>query len=150
MWCFLNCGLDCQNSGAFQQPVNWGMKRSEARSKIRKEAVEAIIVQQEPAHLAARIYNIPYRTVFDWLSRYRSSGRDALKEGHRSGRKRKLLAEDMQWVYGAATMGNPMNYRFEFCLWIVNFIRETIARERGIKLGKASVSRLLGYLGMSP
>jgi len=126
------------------------MKRSEARSKKRKEVVEAIILRQEPVHLVARIYNIPYRTVFDWLSRYRSGGWDALKEKHRSGRKRKLSAEDMQWVYDAVTMGNPMNYQFEFCHWTLNIIREMIARERGIELSKASVSRLLGHLGLSP
>ena len=72
------------------------MTRSELRSKKRKEVVEAIIIRQEPVHLVARVYNIPRRTIFDWLSRYRSGGWDALKEGHRKGRKRKLSAEDMQ------------------------------------------------------
>ena len=126
------------------------MTRSELRSKKRKEVVEAIILRQEPVHLVARVYNIPYRTVFDWLSRYRSGGWDALKEGHRKGRKRKLSAEDMKWVYDAVTMGNPLNHKFEFCLWTLNIIREMILRERGICLSKASVSRLLKHLGLSP
>ena len=85
------------------------MKRSELRSLKRKEVVEAIILRQEPVHLVARIYKLPQRTVFDWLSRYRSGGWDALKEAARSGRKRKLSADDMQWVYNAVTMGNPLN-----------------------------------------
>ena len=126
------------------------MTKSELRSKKRKEVVEAIILRQEPVHLVARIYNIPHRTVFDWLSRYRSGGWDALKEGHRKGRNRKLSAEDMKWVYDAVTMGNPLNYQFEFCLWTLNIIREMILRERGIRLSKASVSRLLKHLGLSP
>ena len=126
------------------------MTRSESRSKKRKEVVEAIIIRQEPVHLVARVYNIPRRTIFDWLSRYRSGGWDALKEGHRKGRKRKLSAEDMQWVYDAVTMGSPLNYQFEFCLWTLNIIREMILRERGISLSKASVSRLLKHLGLSP
>ncbi len=126
------------------------MTKSEARSQRRKEAVEAIILRQEPAYLVARIYNIPYRTLFDWLSRYRSGGWDALKEGHRKGRKRKLSAEDMKWVYDAVTMGSPLNYQFEFCLWTLNILREMLFRERGIRLSKASVSRLLKHLGLSP
>jgi len=43
-------------------------------------------------HLVARIYRLPQRTLFDWLSRYRNSGWDALKEGARSGRKRGVAA----------------------------------------------------------
>ena len=73
----------------------------------RKEVVEAIIIRQEPVHLVARIYHIPQRTIFDWLSLYRSGGWDALKEGYRSGRPRKVSAEDMKWIYNAVTLGNP-------------------------------------------
>jgi transposase len=97
-----------------------------------------------------RIYNIPERTIFTWLSLYRSGGWDALKEQNRSGRPRKISAGDMQWIYNAVTMGNPMNYQFDFCLWTLNTLRALIDKELGIKLSKASVGRLLGHLGLSP
>lgn len=126
------------------------MNRAEARSHKRKEVVEAIIIREEPVHLVARVYNLPQRTLFDWLSRYRSGGWDALKEGARTGRKRKLSADDMRWLYDAITMGNPLNHKFEFCLWTLNIIRELMVVEKGIKLSKSSVSRLLGHLGLSP
>jgi transposase len=126
------------------------MNKSEERSQKRKDVVEAIILRQEPVHLVARIYNIPQRTIFDWLSRYRSGGWDALKEGQRAGRKRKLSAQDMKWLYEAVTMGNPLNHQFDFCLWTLNIIREMLLRERDITLSKSSVSRLLGHLGLSP
>lgn len=126
------------------------MNRAEARSKKRKEVVEAIILREEPVHLVARVYNLPQRTIFDWLSRYRSGGWDSLKEGARTGRKRKLSAADMKGLYDAITMGNPLNHKFDFCLWTLNIIRELIVSERGIKLSKSSVSRLLGHLGLSP
>ena len=126
------------------------MNRAEARSQKRKEVIEAIILRQGPVHLVARIYHLPQRTLFDWLSRYRSGGWDALKEGARSGRKRKLSADDMKWLYEAITMGNPLNPKFEFCLWNLNIIRELIASQRGIKLSKSAISRLLGHLGLSP
>jgi hypothetical protein len=44
----------------------------------RKSVVEAIVIRQEPVHLATRIHHIPQRTVFDWLSLYRSGGWDPL------------------------------------------------------------------------
>jgi transposase len=120
------------------------------REEKRKAVVEAIVIREEPVHLVARVHNIAQRTVFDWLSLYRSGGWDALKEGARSGRPRKLSGDDMKWVYDAVTQGNPLNYKFEFCLWTLNIIRTMIERNRGIKLSKSSVSRLLGHLGLSP
>jgi len=126
------------------------MNIEEARSKKRKEAVEAIVIRHEPVHLVARIYNVSQRSVFDWLSRYRSGGWDALKEGKRMGRKRKLSADDMKWLYNAITLGNPLNHQFDFCLWTLNIIRELLNKERGINLSKSAVSRLLSHLGLSP
>lgn len=126
------------------------MTRTELRNQKRKAVVESIILRNEPVHLVARIYNIPQRTVFTWLARYRNGGWDALKEGSKQGRPRKLSAEDMKWVYDAVTMGSPSNYKFDFCLWTLNILRSMIEKERGVKLSKSAVSRLLGHLGLSP
>jgi len=124
--------------------------RIEQRNQKRKDVVEAIIIRQEPVHLVRRIYNIPERTIFDWLSLYRAGGWDALKEGKRSGRPSKLIADDRRWVYNAVTMCSPLNYKFDFCLWTLNMLRTMIEQELGIKLSKSAVSRLLGHLGLSP
>ncbi len=126
------------------------MNKIEARNKKRKEVVEAIVIRQEAVHEVARIFNIPQRTVFNWLARYRSGGWDGLKEGSRRGRPRKLNGEDMAWLYCAITQGNPRNYQFEFCLWTLNIIRAMIEKVRGVKLSKSAVSRLLNHLGLSP
>lgn len=107
------------------------MTRAEFCSAKRREVVEAIVVRHEPVVLVARVYNIPRRTMFDWLACYRNGGWDALREGSRRGRPRKLSGEDMQWVYDAVTMGSPLNYKFEFCLWTLNIIRSLIAKECG-------------------
>lgn len=126
------------------------MNKAENRYQKRRDAVEAIILREEPVHLVARVFNISERTLFNWLSRYRSGGWDALKEESRSGRKRKVSGEDLQWLYNAITMGSPLQHQFEFCLWTLNIIRELLQKERGIKLSKSSVSRLLGHLGLTP
>lgn len=123
---------------------------TELRNRKRKDVVSAIIIRQEPVHLVARIYQIPQRTIFDWLSLYRAGGWDALNEGRRSGRPRKVSADDMKWIYHAVTLGDPRQFQFEFCLWTLNTLRTLIQRELGIRLSKSSVSRLLGHLGLSP
>ncbi|MGB5832427.1 MAG: IS630 family transposase [Thiohalocapsa sp.] len=123
--------------------------RSELRIQKRKEVVGAIVVRREPLHLVARVYAIPQRTIFDWLSLYRSGGWDALKEGRRCGRPRKLSGEEMKWIYRVVKQGNPQQFQFEFCLWTLKTLRTLIERELGVKLSKSSLGRLLGHLGLS-
>jgi transposase len=126
------------------------MQTPELRSQRRKEVVEVVILRNEPATLVARVHNITNRTIFSWLARYRSGGWDALKEGKRSGRPKKVSADDMRWIYDAVTMGNPTNYQLEFCLWTLNNLCALLEQERNITLSKSSMSRLLGHLGLTP
>ena len=126
------------------------MTKSEARNQKRKEVVEAVILRNEPATLVARVYNLSARNVFNWLARYRNGGWQALDDKSKQGRPRKVTGEDMQWLYDAITMGNPMNYQFSFCLWSLKTIRGLLKQERNITLSKSSVGRLLNHLGLSP
>jgi len=82
-------------------------------------------------------------------TRYRSGGWQALNEGSRQGRPKKLNGDDLKWLYDAITMGNPLNYQFYFCLWTLNTIRILLEKERSIKISKSSLSRLLHNLGLS-
>lgn len=127
-----------------------GMKKTEIRELKRKEVVEAIILRKEAVVLVARVYKISQRTIFDWLARYRHGGWDGLKEGRKSGRPRKVEGEDMKWLYNAITLGSPLNYKFDFCLWTLAIARTLLKKERGIVLSKSSVSRLFKHLGLTP
>ena len=126
------------------------MKRAELRSQKRKEVVQAVIERNEPASLVARVFNIPVRTVFDWLARYRQGGWHALTEKCRLGRPKKVTGDDLKWLYDAVTMGNPLNYKLPFCLWTTKTIRALLEKERGVCLSKSAICRLLGNLGLSP
>ena len=126
------------------------MDRAEKRSQKRKEVVEAVVVRNESIALVARVFNIPARTVFDWLARYRQGGWQALVEKSRQGRPKKVTGEDLKWLYDAVTMGNPLNHKLPFCLWTANSIRAVLEKERGLRLSKSAVCRLLGHLGLSP
>jgi transposase len=126
------------------------MNRAEKRSQKRKEVVEAIVVRNEPITLVARVFNTPTRPVFGWLASYRQGGWQALTEKSRQGCPKKVTGDDLKWLYDAVTMGNPLNHKLPFCLWTANIIRTLLEKERGVKLSKSSVCRLLGHLGLSP
>jgi len=126
------------------------MDRAEKRSQKRKEVVEAVILRKESVTVVARVFNVPVRTVFDWLACYRQGGWDALVEKNRQGRPKKISGDDMKWLYDAITMGNPLNYKLPFCLWSLNTIRTLLQQERGVLLSKSSICRLMGCLGLTP
>lgn len=120
----------------------------EARFEKRKMAVDAVRQGEKPA-VVARVLKVPVRTLFYWLEIFRHGGYEALREGKRSGRPRKVDAPVMQWLYEAITLGEPRQYQFEYCLWTIAIIRVLLKREHGIQLSKSGVSRLLRYLGLT-
>ena len=121
----------------------------ESRYQKRKAVVEAVARGEKPT-VVARVFNIPLRSVFHWVARYRHGGYDALREGKRQGRPRKVNGEVMQWLYEAITLGDPQQHQFEFCLWTLGIVRSLLKREHGVELSKSGVSRLLRHLGLSP
>jgi transposase len=121
----------------------------ELRYEKRRTAVEAVRAG-EPIEGVCRVFKVPRRTLFSWLERYRNGGYGALREGHRSGRKRKVSAEVLRWLYEAITKSDPRQYKFPFCLWTLGIVRLLLKRKFGIELSKSGVSRLLAHLGLSP
>ena len=85
------------------------MSKAEQRYQRRKEAVSAV-QRGESASVVARVMRIPLRTLFSWLARHRAGGWQALREGARSGRPRKVSPEVMQWLYQAITLNEPRQY----------------------------------------
>ena len=88
--------------------------------------------------------------LFGWLALYRSGGWDALDADKRGGRKPKLDSQAMEWVYRTVTGNSPQQLKLPFALWTAKLIAELIKRERGVKLSRWSVARLLRQLGLSP
>ena len=106
--------------------------------------------RQEPLHEVARIFNVPQRSVFDWLAWFRAEGWDGLNEKKRSGRPRKLTGAQIQWVYDCITLGHPQQFDFEFCLFPLKVLRDLIRSRLKMELSTSSLSRLLRKLGLSP
>lgn len=122
---------------------------AEARYRKRVDAVAAV-QSGEPVESVAQIVGVGLSTLFRWLARYRNGGEHALLEGRRAGRPRKVDEKVMRWLYNVITLGNPMQYQFEVCLWTLGIIRTVLKRDKGIDLSKASVCRLMAQLGLTP
>lgn len=121
---------------------------AEQLTDLRTRAVAAVQEGESP-ETVAQVMGIHRSTLYGWLARYRGGGWGNLDAKKRGGRRPKLDAEAIRWVYEAVTMKQPDQFQFPFALWTVKVLRELIARHLGITLGKSSVHRLLEQLGLS-
>lgn len=117
-------------------------------TELRRRGVTAVQEGESP-EVVARILGVNRVTVYGWLARYRNGGWDALDARKRGGRRSKLDAQAMAWIYQTVTLGNPRQFQFRFALWTSRMIGELIRRRLGVALSRASVCRLLNQMGLS-
>ena len=122
------------------------MKSQDARklshdklTELRRRAVTAVQNGESPEDVA-RVMVVNRASVYGWLALYRNGGWDNLDAKKRGGRKPKLDAKALRWIYQIVTLGNPNQLKMP----------AAIEKKFGIKLSKASVCRLLHQLGLSP
>jgi transposase len=118
-------------------------------TELRKRAVASVQEGQSP-EVVAKALGINRVTIYGWLARYRNGGLDALDARKRGGRKPKLDAKSIKWIYNTVTSKNPLQLKFTFALWTAKMVGEIIHQRFAIKLSKASVCRLLNQLGLTP
>jgi len=132
------------------------MKNTDARklkrdqlTELRRRGVAAVQEGETPA-MVAKVLGVGVSTVFGWLAKYRSGGWDALRAHRRGGRRPKLDAAKLKWLYDTITTKDPRQLQFPFALWTGRMVGELIERKFDISLSKSSVCRLLNQLGLSP
>ena len=117
-------------------------------TELRRQCVAQIQAGESP-EVMARVMGISRGAIYGWLARYRHGGWDALAARKRGGRRPKLDAKALEWVYRTVAGKNPLQLRFTFALWTTEMVAEVIRRKFGVKLSRWSVGRLLNQLGLS-
>ena len=118
-------------------------------TQFRRQAV-AQVQEGVPIMDVVRSMGVSRTALFHWLALYRAGGWDALDAGKRGGRKPKLDAKAIEWLYRTLTNDQPTQWKFPFALWTLKLVTKLIHQELGIRLSRWSVSRLLRQLGLSP
>ena len=118
-------------------------------TQFRRQAV-AQVQSGVPVMDVVRSMGVSRTALFHWLALYRAGGWDALDAGKRGGRRPKLDAKAIEWLYRTLTRDPPTQWKFPFALWTLKLVVQLIHRELGIRLSRWSVARLLRQLGLSP
>ena len=118
-------------------------------TELRKRGVNSVQEGQSP-ETVAKALGINRVTIYGWLASYRNGGWAALDARKRGGRKPKLDAKALQWIFNTVTLKNPLQLKFTFALWTAKMVGQLIYQQFGIKMSKASVCRLLNQLGLTP
>jgi transposase len=118
-------------------------------TELRKRGVWSVQDGQSP-EAVARALGINRVTIYGWLARYRDGGWGALDARKRGGRKPKLDAKAVRWIYKVVSEKNPLQLKFTFALWTARMIGHVIYRKCGVKLSKSSICRLLAQWGLTP
>src|SRR3954471_10584247 len=89
------------------------------------------------------------RTIYTWLAKERSEGRQALRARPVPGRARKLSDEQLRELTALITDTDPRDHGFVVALWTRQIVRQLIEARFGVALTVASVGRTLHDLGFS-
>jgi transposase len=117
-------------------------------TELRQRAVSAVQNGESPEDVA-RVFGVHRATIYGWLALYRAGGWGQLDARKRGGRKPKLNARSIAWIYQCVTSKDPLQFRFSFALWTSQLVGELIKKRFGVRLSRASVCRLLNQLGLS-
>ena len=102
----------------------------EMLTELRKRAVTSVQEGQRP-EVVAKALQVSRQALYGWLARYRDGGWGNLDAKKRGGRRPKLDAKAMKWVYDTVTMKNPLQMKFTFALWTARMVGKAIADRFG-------------------
>jgi transposase len=118
---------------------------------IRLRAVEQVARGVPAAEVGAGLaaLGLHRRTIYTWLAKERTEGRQALRARPVPGRRRKLTDAQLGELAALITDTDPRDHGFAVALWTREIIRQLIAARFGVALTVASVGRTLHGLGFS-
>lgn len=120
----------------------------QAMEEIRIRAVQQVQAGADP-EVVIKALGFHRSCIYEWLAKYRSGGWHALKARKAPGRKPRLSARQIRWIYNALTQKDPRQFKFPFALWTRHIVRALITEKFAITLSLPSIGRLLAQLGLT-
>src|SRR3954469_14960290 len=117
------------------------------RLRATEQVARGVPAAEVGAGLAA--LGLHSRTIYTWLAKERTEGRDALRAKPVPGRRRKLSDAQLSELAALITDTDPRDHGFTVALWTREILRQLIERHFGVVLTVASVGRTLHNLGFS-
>jgi len=118
-----------------------------AEKRRRLQAAPLFQAGQRPATVA-RTLGVSRNAASQWFAAWRSNGKSGLQGAHRTGRPRKLSAEQLSAV-AAMLLQGPQAHGFGTSLWTLRRIAKVIRKRFRITYHRGHVWRLLGELKWS-
>jgi transposase len=116
---------------------------------LRIRAVAQVRAGVHPEEVA-EVLGMARSTVYGWLAREASGGREALLAKPIPGRPAKLGWEQAQDIFAVVVGHTPNQMALDFGLWTRDLVRQLILTRWGVELSVTAVGRLLRRLGLSP
>src|SRR5215211_6190496 len=118
---------------------------------LRLRAVDQVARGVPAAEVGAGLtaVGIHPKTIYTWLAKARTGGRQALLSRSAPGPRRKLSDQQLRELADLLSTTDPRDHGLPVALWTREIVRQLIAARFGVPLTVASVGRTLHDLGLS-
>lgn len=122
-----------------------------AQEDLRRRVVEAVVERGMSQAAAVRTFGVSKTAVYNWVTKYRSGGKRALKSKRR-GRPRRSRLEGWQAATTVKLITDrcPNQLKLPFALWTRDAVRELLAERFEVDVSVWTVGRLLRKWGFTP
>lgn len=122
-----------------------------AQEDLRRRVVQAVVEREMSQAEAVRTFGVSKTAVYNWVTKYRSGGKRALKSKPR-GRPRRSRLEGWQAATTVKLITDrcPDQLKLPFALWTRDAVRELLAERFEVDVSVWTVGRLLRKWGFTP
>jgi transposase len=87
--------------------------------------------------------------IYQWLKRYKETGKEGLISSRGAGAPSKLSGVQKKYIFDVLTRDTPEKHDLPYGLWTLSAIQELVLKSAGVELSKVSVGRLIKMFGIS-
>lgn len=96
-----------------------------------------------------KIYNVSFKSVYNWIHRFNKYGVEGLKDEQRSGRKPRLSNEELEKIKATVLNKQPVEYNYNSSTWTGPLLIDYIEKQFGVKFKRAQIYNIMKKMGLS-